>query len=35
MPPHTGSIRFANRFGKPSQAEDSWLGQCFGMTPEC
>ena len=27
MPPHTGSIRFANRFVKLSQAEDSWLGE--------
>ena len=31
MLPHTGSIRFANRFVKPSKEEDSWLGQ-FGNT---
>jgi len=31
---NAGSIRFSNHFVKPSQAEDSWLGQCFGMTPE-
>ena len=31
MPPHNGSIRFANRFVKPSQAEDSWLLERSGM----